>query len=128
MRTMLRNQTPFWYQVYEGEKAIVVNGLNTGRSKPSYSKAVECRGVISVATGWAEEQVFGNLEEYDRVITLSDHSVPITETSRIYLTAPSVDGEGNVTSRPDYIVKRVADSLNFRFIAIGKVAANASTD
>lgn len=128
MKTMRRNQTPFWYQTYEDEKAITVDGLNTGRTKPSYSAPVECRGVISIATGWAEEQVFGNLAEYDRVITLSDHSVPITETSRIYLTEPSVDSAGNVTSRPDYIVKRVADSLNFRFVAIGKVAANADRD
>ena len=128
MRLMQRNKQTFWYQEYLGEKAILdEDGLDTGKTESSYGNPVMCKGVISIASGWAEQQVFGNVESYDRVITLEDHAVPITEVSRIYITKPEIK-DGVVISQPDFIVRRVADSLNFRFIAIGKVALNADNN
>lgn len=128
MRLMQRNKQTFWYQTYQGEKAILDDdGLDTGKTESSYGDPVQCAGVISVASGWSEQQVFGNVEAYDRVITLEGHSVPINEVSRIYIKEPEIK-DGAVTSQPDFIVRRVADSLNFRFIAIGKVALNAENN
>lgn len=117
MRSMERNKQTFYYQTYEGEEELLDDeGLDTGRTVPKYSDKVECRGTISVASGYAEQQVFGILEQYDRVIILDDKTIPIDETSRITL-----DGEA-------YMVKRVADGLNFRYIAISRVNDEEDND
>lgn len=117
MRLMERNKQTFYYQTYEGETELVdEDGLDTGRTVAKYSDKTECRGTISVASGYAEQQVFGNLEQYDRVIILDDKTVPIDETSRVYIDDKS------------YIVKRVADSLNFKYIAISRVNDEEDSD
>ncbi len=62
---------------------------------------------------------FGDTENYDKVLMTDDLNVPITETSILWIDALD-------TTKPhDYIVKKVAKSLNSVSIAVSKVSVSA---
>jgi hypothetical protein len=78
---------------------------------------------ISTAIGVSEVEQFGKDLKYDKVIVLDDIDCPIDENSVLFVDKlPESDDEGNLLF--DYIVKRVAKSLNSVSIAISKVAVS----
>ena len=123
MRGMVRNKRKFYYASYVGENEIVDEyGNATGEYAVSYSDPIKTAGNISAAQGEVQSRQFGESESYDKVIVLDDRNAPIDEHSVLWVdTLPRLNGDGNTDTPYDYIVKKVARSLNGVSIAIRKV-------
>ena len=121
MKTLARNKVAFTYCLYSKKEAILDEwGNKTGEYKVVYGDPVDCEANISPATGMSRVEQFGDLENYDKVLVTDDLEIPIDETTVLFVDkAYEEDGEGNPLY--DYIVKRVARSLNSVSIAIRKV-------
>ena len=126
MRCMVRNKSRFYYASYMGKTEIVDEyGNATGEYKVSYSFPNEKYGNVSAAQGVLESRQFGESESYDKVIVLDDRNAPIDEHSILWVdTLPHLNEDGSTDTPPDYIVKKVARSLNGVSIAIRKVNVN----
>lgn len=122
MRCMERNKVRFWYCPYKGKEAVLdEDGYRTGDTRIIYGEAVEVKANISSATGEAQEEVFGNLQDYDKVIVMSDPKFPMDENSVLFVDKePEYDKEGDPLF--DYRVRKVARSLNSVAYAISKGA------
>ena len=130
MRCLLRNKQDFYYALYEGKNEMTDEyGNKTGEYELVYSSPVKCRANISAAQGEVQSRQFGESESYDKVIVLDNREIPINEYSVLWVdTAPLIDKDGlvlnergEVVTPHDYIVKKVARSLNSVSIAISKV-------
>ena len=121
MRTLERNKTSFYYALYLGkEENVDADGNATGTYTILYSNPVECRGNISASSGSVQVEQFGNDLQYDRVIVLDDVNVLIDENSVLWVDKEvEHDKYGNPVF--DYVVKKVARSLNSVSFAISKV-------
>lgn len=123
MRTMTRNRKVF-YQASLTSVAMGKDGDGSYTEEVyTYSNPVKCVGVITAANGEAVTQLFGANERYDKVITLNLGDVYPEIGSVLWVdTMPVIDEETGETSTPyDYIVVKVAESLNFVNVAIRKV-------
>ena len=97
MRTLNRNKSPFWYLLYDSKgPAKDEYGNETGEELVVYKPAVAMNANISAATGSAQVEQFGNFAGYDK------------------------DGKPLY----DYMVKRVAKSLNSISYAVSKVTVS----
>lgn len=130
MRCLLRNMRTFHYALYEGKNEMEDEyGNRTGEYEVVYGTPVECRANISAAQGEVQSRQFGESENYDKVIVLDDRDIPIDEYSVLWVdTTPliengklALDERGEIITPHDYIVKKVARSLNNVSIAISKV-------
>lgn len=121
MRTMNRNKQLFHYCLYLGkENRLDDEGYETGEPVTKYSEAVPMSASISAATGTSQVEQFGSFINYDKVIVTDDLSCPIDEHSVLFVDkAPEYAEDG--TPQYDYVVHRVARSLNFIAYAVGKV-------
>lgn len=120
MRSLLRNQVAFYYAPYLSKNEIIDDyGNRTGEYEIVYGEPLKVYGNISAAQGETQTRQFGESETYDRVIVLSNPQTPIDEYSILWVdTAPFVSDK----KQPhDYVVKKVARSLNSVSIAISKV-------
>ncbi len=118
MRCLNRNKRQFWYCLYNSRGSEIVDewGNATGEYIPSLSAPTPMVANISPASGQSGTEVFGGLENYDKVIVTDWMECPIDEYSVLYVDVTP----GNNVSH-DYIVRRVAKSLNSISIAISKV-------
>lgn len=127
MRCMERNKQTFWYSLYSANTVRTdANGNRTGELIPIYSSPVEMRANIRWASGNSNVEPFGTLEQYDRVIVTDNMDCPIDENAVLYVDCgkPEYDQSGTQVVTPfDYVVRRVAKSLNSISIAISKVKA-----
>lgn len=131
MKCMDRNKSPFFYALYEGKEEIEDDyGNATGEYALKYGNPIGSSANISAAKGETSTRQFGESEDYDRVIVFDNNAPPIDEYSVLWVdTEPqinedgslAVDEGGNVITSHDYIVKKVARSLNNISIAISKV-------
>lgn len=131
MRCMNRNKVKFFYSLYEGREPITDEyGNVTGEYDVKHGNPTEGYANISAAKGETQTRQFGESETYDKVIVMDNEAPPIDEYSVLWVdTVPqlnedgslTVDEEGNVLTPHDYIVKKVAKSLNNVSIAISKV-------
>lgn len=120
MKILERNKTPFWYQLYDRTETVENEYGNEVGSTVVYKDAVEMKGNISSATGSAQVEQFGNFAGYDKVVVVDDMSCPIEETTVLFIDKkPEYDAEGNPLF--DYVVKRVAKSLNVIAYAVKRV-------
>ena len=129
---MVRNKSYFHYALYDGQTELKDEyGNVTGQYQISYTNPVKTLGNVSAAQGEIQSRQFGDSETYDKVIVLDNPSTPIDEYSILWVdTVPELteDGhlalnkKGEVKTPHDYIVKKVARSLNGVSIAISKVA------
>lgn len=88
-----------------------------------YQTPIAARANISAATGSAQVEQFGNYAGYDKVIVTDDMSCPIDENTVLFIDKePDYDEDG--TPLYDYIVKRVARSLNSVSYAVSKVSVS----
>lgn len=124
MRCLNKNKVLFHYSLFIEKEAIKDEyGNQSGEYKVIYGEPVKCRGNISTATGSSETEQFGSSLEYDKVIVLDDINCPIEESSVLFVDKePTRDDDGNLLF--DYIVKKVAKSLNSVSIAISKVVVS----
>jgi hypothetical protein len=131
MRCLTRNKTPFYYARHDKQDEIKDEyGNATGQYKVLYTEPIKVSGNISAARGEIQSRQFGESEIYDKVIVLDDPNIPIDEYSILWVdNQPSLDSNGHLTLNEkgevitphDYIVKKVARSLNNVSIAISKV-------
>lgn len=124
MRTLKRNKVPFWYLLYDSKTSITdSDGNETGEEQVTYKAAVMEFGNVSAATGSAQIEQFGSLAGYDKVIVIDNPFCPIDENSVLFVDkAPEYDAEGKPLF--DYVVKRVAKSLNSISYAASKVTVS----
>lgn len=121
MKLLKRNLSTIHYCLYDKSEPILDDdGNETGEDKITYSEPVEFECSVSAATGYSATEMFGNLENYDKTIITDDMECPINEHSVLFVDKePEFDTDG----RPlyDYIVRRVAKSINNISFAIRKV-------
>lgn len=121
---MERNKRQFYYSLYQSQTIVRDEyGNETGEPKRVYSSPVAMRANVSSASGTAQTEQFGTLVQYDKVIVTDDMTCPIDENSILFVDKePSFDSGNNPL--PDYIVKRVARSLNSIAYAISRVSVS----
>jgi hypothetical protein len=116
MRTLERNKQKVYYAQYNGKKSVIDEyGNQTGEYEILYFPPVLIKLNVSAAKGEYSTRQFGDTENYDKVLITDDLNIPITETSVLWID--NLD-----TSKPhDYVVKKIAKSLNSVSIAVSKV-------
>ena len=126
MRCMTRNKSTFYYSTNAGKEELQDEyGNRTGEYRVIYSNPIVCKGNISAAQGEVETRQFGDSESYDKVIVLDNRDIPIDEYSILWVDIlPTINDDGTTDTPSDYIVKKVARSLNSVSIAIRKVNVN----
>ena len=138
MRIMERNKQSFWYLLYDrkvpvtdedGNELVLEyvdtheDGNETGEETVVYKPAVSFRANVSAATGASQVEQFGNLAGYDKVIVTDDMTCPVDENTVLFLDKePVYDEDGKPLY--DYMVRRVAKSLNSVSIAVTKVSVS----
>lgn len=123
MRSLLRNQVAFYYAPYLSKNEIIDNyGNRTGEYEIVYGEPLKVYGNISAAQGETQTRQFGESETYDKVIVLGNPNTPINEYSILWVDSePTLSGDSTKKVPHDYVVKKVARSLNSVSIAISKV-------
>lgn len=131
---MNRNKVTFFYSLYEGREPITDEyGNVTGEYDVKHGKPIKGSANISAAKGETQTRQFGESESYDKVIVMDNEIPPIDEYSVLWVdTVPQLDKDGSlakdengeVITPHDYIVKKVAKSLNNVSIAISKVSVS----
>lgn len=134
MRCMQRNKVVFYYALFSERVPIVDEyGNDTGEYDVQHGNPVKSSANISAAKGETQTRQFGESVSYDKVIAMDNDSSPIDEYSILWIdTTPelnedgslAVDSEGKVKTPHDYIVKKVARSLNSVSYAVSKVSVS----
>ena len=126
MKCLSRNKSRFWYSNYLEKRAVVDEyGNQTGEYEILRGKPIECFANISAARGEISIRQFGDSDNYDKVIIVENLGIDIDEHSVLWVDLlPDIDTDGYAKSPYDYIVKKVARSLNNISIAISKVKVN----
>ena len=122
MKCMNRNKTAFYYAKFvrrEQETDEYGNALGEGYNV--YGNPIKAKANISTATGEAETLQFGDSFHYDKVI-ITNKGFDIDEYSVLWIdTLHVINDDGSTDTPYDYIVKKVARSLNSVSVAISKV-------
>ena len=128
MKTLARNKKPFTYCLYSGSTTPLYDeyGNETGELTIGYGEPQVAWGNISPATGASAVEMFGGVDNYDKIIVTDDLDIPIDTDSVLFV------GKGYETTADgqpiyNYTVSRVARSLNFVAIAIREVKVNSDT-
>jgi hypothetical protein len=122
VRTRQRTAKTFYYRLYTGETEIIDDyGNPTGQYVKTYSDPIAFKANISPPSGEDVVEIFGALERYDRVIQTCDMSCAVDETSVLYIDTAPVQSADGAWSAHDYIVSRVAPSVNTIRIGCAKV-------
>lgn len=134
MKTMERNKSKFFYALYKEKVAKTDEyGNVTGEYEIIRDNPIEFFANISAAKGETSTELFGESESYDKTIVMGSDAPSIDEYTVLWVdTAPQVDetgalvtnDDGEVVTPHDYIVKKVAKSLNSVSIAISKVVVS----
>ena len=125
MRCMNRNKRHFWYSTYTESKPMTdEDGFLTGEYQKVYGHPEKAKANISAAVGQTETQQFGDPASYDKVIVM-DLPAVLNEYSILWIdTEPVINDDGTTDTPNDYIVKKVAQSLNSVSYAVKKVDVN----
>ena len=123
MRTLQRNKTKLFFALFTSRTEITDEyGNPSGSYTLTYADPVEMTANISAARGTADVDQFGINAQYDKTIITDDMACPIDESSVLWVdNAPTLKPDGSTDTPHDYVVKRVAKSLNSIAIAVAKV-------
>lgn len=134
MRCLNRNKVKFYYALYERREPILnAQGRPSGQHKVIHGNPIKEYANISAAKGETQTRQFGENESYDKVIVKDIGTCPIDEYSILWVdTVPllnedgslMVDEKGAIVTPHDYVVKKVAKSMNAVSIAISKVTVS----
>lgn len=115
MQLLKRNQQLIQYMNYSGSMSAVTDteGFFTGEYNETYSALKSVMGYATPSRGEATEEMFGKDLDYDKILYV-DKSCDIDEFSLLWVNADS-------SASNDYIVRKIAESLNHKAIAIKKV-------
>lgn len=121
MRCLERNKRCFYYALFDSKDPVKdEDGNFTGEYTMNYKAPVHMKANISPVIGEAQADLFGSDVDYDRVIVVDEPCCPIDEYSVLCIEiTPDYDEEGNLIY--DYIVKKVARSINSVSYAVSKV-------
>lgn len=124
----------FYYALYDTKDPVHDEyGNETGQYAVKYRNPQIAYGNISAVKGETGTLPFGEDENYDRVIVLDNPSTPVDEYSVLWIgTEPlltkkgelKLGDDGEILTPWNYVVKKVAPSLNSVTIAISKVEVN----
>lgn len=106
MKLQKRNLQPISYQLYLSTEPTYDDYGNESGQNPVYAEPVDMECSISASAGYSEVQLFGTLDDYDKVIVTDNLDCRIDENSIVII-------ESN-----KYNVKKVAKTLNFIFYAV----------
>ena len=131
MKCMNINKRTFYYALFSRKIEIEDDyGNKTGEYIIERDDPLEFKANISPAKGENQTSLIGDSEDYDKVIVLDNFAPKIVEDSALWIdSVPEIDENGklaldnlgNVITPYDYIVKKVAPSINGYSIAISKV-------
>lgn len=134
MRCMNINKRRIYYALYDTKEPILdEHGYQTGQYEVKYHSPRPVLANVSAAKGEMSTRQFGDSEEYDRVIVLDDPNSPIDEHAVLWIdSTPALNSQGSmatddngvIQSPWDYVVRKVARSLNSVSIAVSKVNLN----
>ena len=114
MRLMHRNLQTVYYALWEGKTPVMSDGYETGEYTDSYSYPTELKCNVSPERSYDIQEMFGPMTPYERVLITTDMDCPVDETSVFWIDAPT-------TGPYNYVVRRVAKSLNHLSITVRKV-------
>lgn len=125
MRCMKRNQTGFYYALYLGKTELTDDyGNPSGEYEITRGNPVPVQGNISAARGEITTRQFGEDATYDKVIVLDNPDTPIDEYTVLWIDTLPVIVNGATTTPYDYVVKKVARSINSVSIAVSRVSVS----
>ncbi len=125
MRSLRRNKRTFWYANLVGSEEILTGGKRTGQFVTRYGNPVKAMENVSAARGSLDDEHFGINADYDRTITSCDRNLGIDEASVLWIEkAPEIAPDGSTDTPWDYVVAKIARSLNSTTIAIKKVSVS----
>lgn len=119
----LQDKTMPIYEIYTDEDGNEYQ-LDTGETKLVYSEPIAFEGNIAMSGGEAEAVEYGvNLADYQAILVVGKNTLPLTETSRIWLnTEPTKDIYGNTNEfSADYSIVKISPSINFDRYVLKKV-------
>ena len=120
MRLVKRNLQEINYSLYQGQEPIYdEEGFETGEMTISYAEPVTLKVNVSPASGYAQNTLFGNLVAYDKIILTDDMNCAIDENTMLFVDVTTSEA-------PDYVVKKVAKSLNHIAYAVSQVKREKS--
>lgn len=118
MRTLERNKRKLYYATYKTTSPVYEDGYFTGQYEVEYNDKVELWCNYTASAGEVEQEFFGLADNYDRVLVLK--SLPTGFDNRSVLWIGKEDGSHN------YVVKKIADSLNSYLVAVEQVEVTES--
>lgn len=120
MRCMSRNKQEYYYCTFKEIVPILdEQGKDTGEKETVYNNPISRKDTISANKGDSSLNVFGNFNDYDKIIIVDDPKCEIDENTVLFVdTTPNYI---NGVPQFDYIVKRVSRSLNTSAYAISRV-------
>lgn len=129
MRGLEKNKQSFWYALYERSEPILDEGGNEIGEKPIYGNPIKESGNISEAIGSTEKALFGINAVYTKVINPMPDNFPMDENSILWIdTVPDISENGSTATAYDYVVTKVAKSLNHKAYALKKVSVSIGGD
>lgn len=109
MRTLKKNQRQLYYAPFMGTENILDEyGNETLEVTPLYGDKTELWANYSPNTGQLDNQTFGDITNYSRVLTFCG-SCPLKEKDKLWI------------GDEIYEVVKVADGLNSYLVAIGEI-------
>lgn len=122
MRTLKRNQRKIYYALYVGSEPITDEyGNETGQYRITYGEPIPLMINVSAAKGESAVRQFGEVENYDRTLVTDDVVCPIDESTLLWID------QTDTTQPHDYVVVKVAPSLNVMQYAVRKVNVSAGS-
>ena len=131
MRLMKRNLKPVYYRLYLGQRnTLDENGYETGDKEIIYSDPAMQRCNVSPASGAIQMELFGSVENYDKILLTDNMDCPINENTVLFIAETPQQQAwfalqfpmGNLDENPyEYVVKRIARSLHHISYAVSKV-------
>lgn len=120
MRSLNRNKQLIYYALCLGKFPITEmdewgNIIETGEYEKRYGVPVELRINVSAAQGENSAREFGNIVDYDRTLVTTAMDLLISESTVLWID------QKDTSKSHDYIVKKVAKSLNGVTYAVKKV-------
>ena len=127
MRSMLRNKSSYKYLTYKGKSEISKGLYKTGEYKITYYAPIERKDVIGVAQGQDLMETYGVAQDYDKIIVIDDPNLGIDENTLFFIDKQPIYNNTTFTiSNSDYIVSKIAKSLNVLRVYVKKVRPNES--
>lgn len=96
MRQLKRNQRDMYYALYDKQVPVEEGSWE---EKASYKQPVPFKASLGNGNSDSEDRPFGTDVDYDRILCSTDMSLPITETTLLWIDIePTFNEDGTVNS------------------------------